>query len=254
MTQKFGLQILAVAACAVFMQQAICAEITPYVRAIPQSKSPPRSDVGFNFFADSLNLQGAITTRRAGTTTLVTPQLASSFALAPDLKFETRATFTNWNQPTGTQRDAVESRLTARSTLPMLAEIEGSVGHNAAGESRRKLRLKMNDATVASFQSEPIKLMTNATIEQVGKGTAPSTLVTGVEAALVQQASPASALNRLGFKYTNQTGAIDKQLQAATFSRSWLHNDALRLGVEYQLTRDVTNLQNALRFTWQGYF
>jgi hypothetical protein len=245
---------VSVASFAMIAQQAMSAELTPYLRAVPVQQGQPRSDVGFDFSADTLNLRGAITTRLAGDTTLITPQLVSSFALASHLKFETRATFTDWNERTGSQGEAVESRLIARSVLPMLAEIEGLVGRNAAGDSRRKLRLKMNDTTVAAFLSEPIKLKANASIEEVGAGTASSTLLTGVETALVQQASASSAANRIGFKYTTQTGAIESERQAATFSRSWLQSDVLRLGLECELTRDAANMQSAVRFTWQGYF
>lgn len=234
------------------VRPALCVELTPYLRAAPQGQ--PRSDLGFNFAAEALGLGGAITTKLAGNTTLIAPQLVSSYALAPDLKFESRATFTNWNERSASLRDAVETKLTARSLLPLLAEVEGLVGRNATGESRRKLRFKMNDATLPSFLSQPIQLKTNASIEQIGIGTAPTTLKTGVEAALVQQTSPTSPANRIGFKYNTETGATMLQRQAATFSRSWTQNDILRLGVEYELVRDTANLQSAVRFTWRGSF
>lgn len=253
MTPRFVLQLLVGAGIAISAQPVLCAELTPYWRTTPQGQ--PKSDLGFNFAAQALDLRGAITTRLAGNTTLITPQLVSSYALAPDLKFETRATFTNWNERTGSLRDAVETRLTARSPLPMLAEVEGLVARNGTGESHRKLRFRMNDATLPSFLSEPIQLKTNATIETVGMGTSPSTLKTGVEATLVQKTSPTSPANKIGLRYNTETRTNTLlQRQAATFSRSWIQNDILRLGVEYEVVRDTTNLQSAVRFTWQGLF
>jgi hypothetical protein len=252
MVSKFVVQFLTVASLAAVTQPAMSAELTPYLRATPQGQ--PHSDIGFNFAADALDLRGAITTSLAGNTTLIAPQLVSSFALAPDFKFETRATFSNWNENGGQLGGAVETRLTARSPLPMFAEIEGLVGRDAGGESHRKLRFKMNDTRIPTFLSEPLLLKANASIEQVGAGNAPNTLLTGVEAALVQQASASSAYNRLGFKYTTQTGAIEDQRQAATFTRSWAQNDLLRLGIECELIRDAADLQSAVRFTWQGHF
>jgi hypothetical protein len=182
------------------------------------------------------------------------PQLVSSFAIAPDLKFETRATFTDWNQKTASNRDAIETRLTARSVLPMLAEVEGLVRRDAAGESRRKLRFKMREATVPSFLYEPVTLKANATIEQVAVGNSPNALLTGVEAALVQASASATTFNQVGLKYTTRTGVTEYQRQAAAFSRSWAQNDVLRLGVEYELMHEATNLQSTFRFTWKGFF
>ena len=168
-------------------------ELSPYLFTTPQGQ--PKSDVGLNLVSDALGLRGNITTKRTGAMTVVTPQLASSFVLAPQLKIETRATFANWNENIGSKMgDAVETRLTARSILPMVNEIEGLVGRDAAGMSRRKLRFTMRDATVSSFLSEPIQLRTNATIEQVGAGNAASSVLTGVEATLAQKTS-ASASN-----------------------------------------------------------
>lgn len=257
MATKFALQMLgqvlaAVAGLAMFAQPAMSVELNPYLSATKQGQ--PKGDAGVNFVADALNLRGAITTNRAGAETLVMPQLTSSFALASDLKLETRTTFANWNERIGAKSgDAVETKLTARSVLPMVAEIQGLVGRDAAGTSHRKLFFKMNDATVPSFLSEPIQLKTNASIEQVGVGNAQSSLLTGVEANLSQKTS-ASAYNRIGLKYTSQSGATESQRQAATFSRSWAQNKLLHLGVEYELMHEATNLQNAIRFTWQGSF
>lgn len=254
MTSKFVLQILGtVAGIALVAHSVMALELTPYVNSTRQGQ--PKSAVGLNFAADALDLRGAITTTRlAGNTTLVTPQLISTFAVIPAINIETKATFTNWNERTAASGDAVETKLTARSILPMVAEIEGLVGHNATGEARRKLGLKMNDTTVASFLSKPIQLKANASIEEIGRGNTQNTLLTGVEAALVQQASPASVLNRVGFKYTNKTGATEYQRQAATFTRSWAQNKMLRLGVECELAHEAANLQSAIRFTWQGHF
>lgn len=259
MTSKFVLQILGtVAGIALAAQSVRALEFTPYLNSTRQGQ--PKSALGVNFAADALDLRGAITTTKlAGNTTLVTPQLISTFAVIPAINIETKATFTNWNERSTTSGDAVETKLTARSVLPMLAEIEGLVGRNATGEARRKLGLKMNDTTVASFLSKPIQLKANASIEEIGRGNTPSTLMTGVEAALVQQKTPVSTLNRIGFKYTNKTGATEYQRQAATFSRSWAQNSVLRLGVECELAHEATNLQaanlqKAIRFTWQGHF
>lgn len=253
MNPRFVLQMLSTSAgILLFAQATLGVELTPYLRATPQGQ--PKSDIGVDFAADALDLRGIITTNRIGATTQVMPQLVSSLAVASDLKFETRATFANWNENAGSTGDAIETKLTARSVLPMLAEIEGLVRRDAAGESRRKLGLKMNDATVPSFLSQPIVLKANATIEQVATGNSPSTLLTGIEAALVQKSASNSADNRIGFKYTTTTGATEYQRQAAAFSRSWAQNNVLRLGVEYELMHEAANLQSTFRFTWRGFF
>ena len=226
-------------------------DFAPYLRATQQGQ--PNSDLGVDFTAHALDLRGTITTKRLGMATLVTPQFVSSFAVAPDLKLETRATFTNWNARAGPTSNAIETKLTARSGLPMLAEIEGLMQRSAAGESHRKLDFKMREARVPSFLSDPILLKANATIEQVELGDSPSTLLTGIEAALVQQ-SASDGNNRLRLNYTTASGTTEHQRQAAAFSRSWVQNNVLRLGLEYELLREAAIVQGTLRFTWQGYF
>jgi hypothetical protein len=215
----------------------------------------PKSDVGLNFAAQSLDINGAITTQRIGDTTLVMPQLVSSYALAPDLKFESRAIFGNWNQGSPSHGDAIETKLTARSVLPMLSEVQGSIKRDATGESHRKLRVKLHDTTLPVFRSQPVTLKANASVEHVDIGRLPGSIVTGVETALVQKSPSSSALNQLGLKYYTQTNGTEYQRQAAAFSRSWAQSKIFRLGVEYELMHDETaNLQSTVRFTWKGLF
>jgi hypothetical protein len=258
MNPRFVLFLLSVCAGVLCTPLTLGAELSRYYLATPQGQ-PPKSDVGVDFSASDLNVRGLLTTRRIGDTTLVMPQFVSSFMLAPDLKFESRAIFSNLNRGVGmaAQSDAIETRLIARSFLPMLSEIEGTVRRDSAGESRRKLRLNMNDATVTYILAKPITFKANATIEQVATGRLPGTLITGVETALVQNSATDKVFNRLGFKYSTQTGAYEYQRQAAAFSRSWAQNDLFRLGLEYELMHDATNpvnLQSTVRFTWKGLF
>ncbi len=253
MNSRFVLQMLGTAAGVVMLATSVLgAEITPYLRTPAQGQ--PKSDIGINVGANALNLSGAITAKRVGAATLVMPQLVSSFAIAPALKLETRATFANWNARTASATDAIETKLTAHSVLPMLAEIEGMVGRNVAGESRHKLRFKMNDAAIASILSKPILLKTNASIEQIDYGRVSGALLTGVEAALVQNSASNTAFNRIGYKYTTKTGVTEYQRQAAAFSRSWAQNDVLRLGVEYELMQEAADQHSTFRFTWKAYF
>jgi hypothetical protein len=112
----------------------------------------------------------------------------------------------------------------------------------------------MSDATIPAFLFESIKLKTNATIEQVGLGDTQHSLLTSVEAALVQQAPSSSASNRLVFKYATGTGATDYSRQAAIFSRSWTEYNFLRLAMEYQLTHEAGSIQNVVKLSWQGFF
>ena len=252
MNPRFMLQFLCTATGVVLVTtSAFGAGLTPYLQAT--SHGQPNSDIGLALGADALDLRGAITTKRVGGATLVMPQIASSFALAPDVKFETRATFTNWNDSSRSGH-AIETKLTAHSILPLLAEIEGLVSRDAGGESHHRLGFKMNETTVSSFLSEPIVLKANATIEQVAVGNSPSTLLKGVEAALVRKSASSNSDNRIGFKYTTKTGATEYQRQATAFSHSWAQNDVLRLGVEYELMNEAANLQSTFRFTWKGLF
>lgn len=259
---RFLSQLFSFSASLLIAQVALGAELSRYFLATSQTKGQAKSDLGLNFSANDLNdlnVRGIVTTKRVGDTTLVMPQFVSSFALAPDLKFESRATFSNLNRGLGvaSPSDAIETKLIARSFLPMLSEIEGSIRHDAAGESRRKLRLNMNDATMAYFLSKPVTLKANATIEQVAVGRLPGSMVTGVETALVQNSASAKAFNRVGFRYTTQTGANEYQRQAAAFSRSWAQSSVFRLGVEYEVMHDDTintGLQSTVRFTWKGLF
>lgn len=233
---------------------ALSAELTPYLRATSQGQ--PKSDLGVDFGASALDLSGVITTKRIGDATLIMPQLISSLSLAPDVKFETRATFTNWNDSAGSKGDAIETTLTAHSVLPLLAEIQGRMSRDAAGESHHALHFRMNETAVPLFLflSEPLVLRANATIEQVAVGKAPGTLSKGIEAALVQKSAANNSNNSIGFKYTTKTGATEYQRQAAAFSHSWAQNDVLRLGIEYELLNEATNLQSTFRFTWKGFF
>lgn len=233
-------------------QTALSVEITSYLRTTRQDQ--PRSNPGFNLAADTIDLRGTITTKRAGIATLVTPQLVSNFAVAPDVTLETRATFSNWNEGTLSTSNAIQTKLTARSVLPMLAEIEGLMRHDTTGESHRKLRLQMRETNFPAFRSDPIVLKANATIEQIEVNNSPGALRTGVEAALVQRSAAHSASNRIGFRYTAESGATESQRQAAALSRTWAQNNVLRLGVEYELTHEAATLQGTLRLTWQGYF
>jgi hypothetical protein len=252
MTAKLILKILGTFAVASMLAQpAVCAELTPYIKATPQGQ--PKSEIGANFAYEAIDLRGAVVTKRAGAETLVMPQLVSSFLLIPDVSIQTRATFANWNEGVASNGDTIETKLTAHSILPMFAEIEGLVGRDVAGESYRTLRFKMHETALPTFWFEPITLKANASFERIDLGKA-STLLTGVEAALVQKSASDRVYNRIGFKYTAETGATEYQRQAATFTRSWLQNDLLRLGVEYELTHEAASLQNAVRFTWQGYF
>ena len=253
MKARFFLQMMSAGVSLLFCAQASFAiELTQYLKSAPQGL--PKSDVGLNFAAQSLDINGAITTQRVGDTTLVIPQLVSSYALAPDLKFESRAIFANWNQ-SSSSRDAIETKLIARSLLPMLSEVQGSIRRDAAGESHRQLRVNMQDTTLPVFRSQPVILKANASVEHVDVGKLPGSIVTGVETALVQKSASSSALNQLGLKYYTQTNGTEYQRQAAALSRSWAQSKIFRLGVEYELMHDeAANLQSTVRFTWKGLF
>jgi hypothetical protein len=254
MKARFLSQVLGAGASLLLCAQASFAiELTQYIKSAPQGL--PKSDVGLNFAAQSLDINGVITTQRVGDTTLVMPQLVSSYALAPDLKFESRAIFGNWNQNSSSRSDDIETKLIARSVLPMLSEVQGSIRRDAAGESHRKLRLNMQDTTLPVFGWQPVVLKANASVEHIGVGKLPGSIVTGVESALVQKSPSSSALNQLGFKYYTQTGGTEYQRQAAAFSHSWAQSKIFRLGLEYELMHDEdVNLQSTVRFTWKGLF
>lgn len=219
-----------------------------------------KSDVGVAMKADALDVRGAITTRRIGKTTLVMPQLTSSFALDRDWKLQTQTTFANWNDTLGTAASsAIETKLTGRSVLPLVNEIEGAVARDSIGTERKKLRVTLKDATVASIAATPIQLKTNASLEKIAvPNSVNDSLLTRVEATLAQQTS-ATASNRIGLKYANQTGDTEFKRESAVFSRSWAQTSFLRLGVEWELMNEAadwgnTSLQNAVRFTWKGSF
>jgi hypothetical protein len=253
MRSGYALKILAViAGSAMFAHVVIAADLTPFLQTKAQTQ--PRTDLGLNFVADALNLRGVITTERIGSATLVAPRLASNLTLNSTFNLETRATFSNWNDSFAAPNSVVETSLTARQVLPLVSEVQGLMRRDADGTEHRKLRLKMSDATIPSFLFESIKLKTNATLEQVGVGDAQHSLLTSVEAALVQQAPSSSASNRVVFKYATGTGAMDYSRQAAIFSRSWTEYNVLRLAMEYQLTHEAGSIQNAVKLSWQGFF
>jgi|GEM_PF-2420711 len=251
MKPRLVLQLISASVGLLCLRASLGAEVTRYLLTTPQGL--PRSDIGVKFTADTLNLNGAITTQRVGDNTLVLPQLVSSYALAPDLKFESRATFSNLNRAFPTGGDAIETSLTAKSFIPMLGEIKGSVRRDTTGESRRKLRVNMKDTPVPSLLAKSLVFKANASVEEVS-GKLPGTVQTGIETALVQRLTSNTTYNQLGFKYINQTGATQFQREAAAFSRSWAQNNVLRLGVEYELAHQDTSLQSTVRFTWKGFF
>lgn len=260
MTEKTLVRFGAIAALALCARPVMALDlnlISPFVPSAPVGQ--PRSDVGVDMKADALDVRGAITTRRAGNTTQVVPQLTSSFALDRDWKLQTKTTFSNWNEQLSAKTPgAVETKLTGRSVLPLVNEIEGVVARDSMGNERKKLRVTMKDATVASVASMPIQLKTNASVEKVdAPNSLNDSLLTSVEATLAQTSS--TAANRIGLKYTNQSGETEIKRESAIVSRSWAKTKLLRFGVEWELMREVaswetTNLQNVVRFTWKGSF
>lgn len=261
MANRFLLQLAGiVAAVAVCVQPAMALDLNLDPFMSTNRVGQPKSDVGVDVKADALDLRGAITTKRAGDATLVVPQFTSSFNIDRDWKLQTQTTFVNWNEQLGSNAASmVETKLTGRSVLPMVNEIEGGVTRDAAGTERKKLRVRMNDATVASIASKPIQLKTNASVEKIAAADgAAASLLTGVEATLAQNTS-STASNRLGLKYTTESGIIESKRQIATVGRSWAQNKWFRLNFEWELMREAanfseTNLQNAIRFSWQGAF
>ena len=229
-------------------QSAAAFDFSPYLRS-----TQPRSDVGLDVAADALNLRGGITTRRVGTTTKVMPQFVSSLAVATNMKLESKATFADWNTDSRASND-VETKLTASSVFPMIAEVEGLLRHTNNGESRRKVRLKLRETRVPSLPSLPLVFRANASVETVDSAGAGEQRLTGIEAALVQLPSTAHAVNRIRFKYTSRSGPVVDARESTTFSRTWVQNKLLHLGLEYELTREASVLASAVRFSWRGSF
>lgn len=254
------LQLGAIAALTMCAPQAMALDLNvdPFLSSTRAGQ--PKSDVGVNMKADALDLRGAITTKRVGNTTLVTPQLTSSFALDRDWKLQTQTTFANWNEQLGAATSsAIETKLTGRSVLPLVNEIEGAVARDSIGTERKKLRVTMKDATVASIAATPVQLRTNASVEKIAApDKVADSLLTRVEATLAQQAS-STVSNRIGLRYANQTGDTEFKRESAVFSRSWDQTKLLRFGVEWEVMNEAadwgnTSLQNAIRFTWKGSF
>jgi len=232
--------------------QVQAADLAPYLRNLPQNQL--RSDAGFGLATDALNLRGGVTTRRIGTTTLVMPQVVSTFAVAPNLKLESRATFADWNAERQTTGSNVETGVTARSILPMIDDVEGVLQHTTTGELHRKLKLKLRETGVASLFSRRVLLRANASVERVEKSNTSSELITGIEAALVQPNSNYNGFNRIRFKYAAVSGADTRERQSMLLSHTWAQNQLLNLGVEYELTRDTAALDNTFRLSWRAVF
>src|SRR5689334_1864612 len=98
MTKKILVQFCAVAALAMCAQQATALDLNldPFMSSTRVGQ--PKSDVGVDMKADDLDLRGAITTKLAGNTTLIVPQLTSTYVVDRKWRLETRTVFSNWNE------------------------------------------------------------------------------------------------------------------------------------------------------------
>lgn len=239
------------------MPPAYGIEFAPYLNnaTVPNQ---PKSVAGVDLNVGLIDLRGALTTIKNGVSTQVNPQLVSRMSLADNLTLQNRVTFANWNNTVSSANGAVETSLTARSKLPLVNDVVGAVGHDGTGASHRSLRINAREKVLPglwpALWNDSLKLQANATLNQTSTATQRATSTAGVEAALVQQVPADKSRNSIGIKYATSAGQIQNWQQSTIVSHVWTPSEMLRLGVEYELKREAVGSQNAVRFTWRGYF
>ncbi|MGD9842318.1 MAG: hypothetical protein AB7F79_10030 [Steroidobacteraceae bacterium] len=233
-------------------QSANAVQVTSYLHAVPQAQ--PRTDIGLLFADDALKVNGALITQQLGNQTLITPRVSFNYLLLPNLRLESNASFANWNDGTSAGNNHYETRLVARSLLPMVDEVIGTMRLDADGTLHRKLRFNSSDKLDLLLFSEPLQLNTNAVVEEVANGSATAAIYTTFETALLLSPPTSNVVDRVALRYATESGATKLQHTAAIFSREWQQSELLRLRIEYQLLNNTTNLQNLIKFTWHGSF
>lgn len=233
----------------------IAAEFTPYLSSKPVDQA--RSSVGLRLTAKTLELAGDVTAEARGNHTYVAPKLSTNLALAPKLSMQTQVSFAEWNGRTSLLDEAaVETRIRARTPLPLVREIESSVWRGPNGALRQRVGVGLVENLGLTFDTDGrIKLNTQAFVEETARRGDVDRLVSGLQASLSGFGTGigTTVASRLSLRYEAREGRNSRHTGTVAYHRAWRVNEFLRLSLDCEVVSAVES-NGKLMLGWRADF